>query len=367
LPLDYTKLRDDFHAHLQMRGLHFVAPMVADALACFISSQFLLLAGPSGTGKSSLARALASFFSDRSSVIDSEPGLVRPQDLAGYASGLSGPSEFVATPATKALQDLVGSSDNPPVLIVEEANVSPIEGYLAPLTHGLSTLRTSPATWTMHSQASALPVRGDSAAPHVRPSLELKPFPRLLATINVDASAPAPANKVSARAAVLLLEPPTTEEAVSLPSPTNQAPVATAPPGYGTVGDPTDCLLARLSSQTDGVLRDELKAVTGDALEDARRMSPRMAQRALMYQAAYEAVCANEGGALEQHRSRHAAENALLHFLLPVLSPIDFTQVAQRLAEKSQPDGLLFDRLSTLRLDEEDWRQAPDDFWSGLS
>ena len=368
MPLDYAKLRDDFHAHLQMRGLHLAATMVADALACFISSQFLLVAGPSGTGKSSLARALATFFTDRWSAIDAEPGLVRPQDLAGYASGLSGTSEFVATPATQPLQDLiVGASDNLPVLIVEEANVSPIEGYLAPLTHGLSTLRASPITWAMHSQASDLPVRGDASATPVHATLQLEPFPRLLGTINVDATAPAPANKVSARAAVVLLEPPTTEEAVSLPAPTTTAPVTTSPPGYGTVGDPTDCLLARLSSQTDGPLRDELKAVTEDAIGDARRMSPRMAQRALMYQAAYEAVCENEGGTLEQHRSRHAAENALLHFLLPVLSPTAFTQVAQRLTPKAQPDGLLFDRLATLRLDEEDWRQAPDDFWSGLS
>jgi hypothetical protein len=143
--------------------------------------------------------------------------------------------------------------------------------------------------------------------------------------------------------------------------------VATAPPGYGTVGDPTDCLLARLSSQTDGPLRDALKTAAEDALEDARRMSPRMAQRALMYQAAYEAICENAGGPLEQHRARHAAENAVLHFLLPVLSPTEFTQVALRLRPKAQADGSLFDRLSTLRLDEEDWRQAPDDFWSGLT
>src|SRR4051794_14635411 len=131
MPLDYAKLRDDFHAHLQMRGMSLAGTMVADALACFVSSQFLLLAGPSGTGKSSLARALATFFTERWSVIDAEPGLVRPQDLAGYASGLSGSSEFVTTPATEPLQQLVGTSDSPPVLIVEEANVSPVEGYLA--------------------------------------------------------------------------------------------------------------------------------------------------------------------------------------------------------------------------------------------
>src|SRR3954452_6677605 len=108
-----------------MRKLRLSRPMIADALASFVSSQFVLLAGPSGTGKSSLSRALADFFTDRSAVVDSEPGLVRPQDLAGYASGLTGTEEFVATPATDALKRLHGTGQHPPVLVVEEANVSP--------------------------------------------------------------------------------------------------------------------------------------------------------------------------------------------------------------------------------------------------
>ena len=337
-------------------------PTIADALACFISNQFLLLAGPSGTGKSSLAHALADFFSSRSATVDSEPGLVRPQDLAGYASGLSGTEEFVATPATAALRSLHGPGPHPPTLIVEEANLSPIEGYLAPLTHGLSALRAGEVRWTMHSQANPLPVRGDAAADPVPSTLLLEPFPRLLATLNVDASAPAPANKVSARAAVLLLEPPELAEALSLPTPTSPLTQTSVPPGDGTGGDPTDSLLARISSQTDQPLRDALGVAAEDALENRRRVSPRMAQRALIYQAAYEAVCADAGGPLQEHRIRHAAENALLHYLLPVLSPTEFTQVAARLQKAAQPDGLLADRLSGLRLAEDDWRQAPDDF-----
>lgn len=368
MPPDYPQLLADFSTHLTLRGLSITPSTAADGLACFVSSQMLLLAGPSGTGKSSLARGLADFFSAEVAVIDAEPGLIRPQDLVGYSSSLTGTEEFVGTAATEELLSLHDTAgDDPPVLIVEEANLSPIEGYLAPLSHGLSGLSARTVRWPLHASAVELPLRG-KASVFSPPQLVLDPYPRMLGTLNVDASAPAPANKIAARGAVVLLEPPRLNVVVNLPPPGAHPPSAgSAPPGRGTVGNPTDPLLSRVTAGTDGPLREALRQAVYDALGDARRVSPRMAQRALMFQAAYEALCQSAGGSLEQHRARHAAENALLHVLLPVLSPTDFTEAARRLVSASQPNGLLHERLATLRLDEADWRHAPDDFWSGLS
>ncbi len=369
MPLDFDKLLPDFSAHLTLEGVRISDGAAADALASFASSQFLLLAGPSGTGKSSLARALATFFSEQIAVVDAEPSLLRPQDLAGYASALSGTPEYVGTPATEQILKLreTAHADSPPVLLVEEANLSPVEGYLAPLTHGLSGLSAERIVWPMHSSGTSLPLRGDQTGSSIPGEIPMSPFPRLLATINVDASAPAPANKVSARATVLLLEPPPLDEVVNLEFPVQKAAVVTAPPGRGTVGDPRDALLTRVANDEDQPLREELKHLGEIVLENRRRLSPRMAQRALMYQAAYEAIAVSASGALGTKRARHGAENALLHLLLPVLSPTEFTLVAHRLREAADENGLVNQRLHDLNLDSDDWQQAPDDFWSGLS
>ena len=65
----------------------------------------------------------------------------------------------------------------------------------------------------MHTQ----PGEVDSQVPgrKVPQVLELQPYPRFFATINVDADSPAPARKVVSRACVILLETPTFETALA--------------------------------------------------------------------------------------------------------------------------------------------------------
>jgi len=361
MPLPSTDLLRQFSIFLEAHGLRFDDGTKADALAAYLSSQILMFAGPSGTGKSSLAGALSHFFADRRARIEAEPGLVRPADLTGYPSVLTGRAEFVGTLALERLLVLEGATESPPVVLVEEANLSPIEGYLGAFTHQLGALAAREMTFDLHRDAHDMVSRGNLGL--VPPTLRLAPYPRLLLTLNVDATAPSPANKVVARACVLLLEPPDLD--VVFAEPPVEATTTETPPASGVAGHPGDCLLAAIDGGEDGELRDALKsafAVCGE-----RRISPRMAYRSLQYAAAYLAVVAGTP-ALEQHALVDAAQNALLHFVLPLLDPREFLEVAQLARRDARPGGALARRLDALPEAGDDLLGfVADDFWTGLT
>src|SRR5690242_14780704 len=121
MPVPSDSLAGEFKSHLAARDLDFDEATILDALAAYLSSQFLLFAGPSGTGKSSLARALATFFTDRFVALEAEVGLTRPADFVGYPSSITGASEYVTTPATDLLLELPSGGTNAlsPAVLVE--------------------------------------------------------------------------------------------------------------------------------------------------------------------------------------------------------------------------------------------------------
>ena len=201
------------------------------------------------------------------------------------------------------------------------------------------------------------------------PTLTFQPWPRVLTTINVDAGAPAPANKIVARGAVLLLEPPELSDAITSADGLFVSPPQTDPPGRGVDLDPRAALAAARHNKLEGQLRAALAAALGHATIGGRNLvSPRVAQKALLYLAAYDSIAEHASDpVLVPERRRDGAENALLHYVLPVLDPVHFGTVVESARDGSRPGGLLRDRLSRLRTTEAGLSALPDDFWSGLS
>lgn len=333
------QLLNDVNAYLASARIVFDTATTVDLLAAYLSSQFLLFAGPSGTGKSTAARAVGYTFCTPNSlgVIEGRRQLIGPEDVVGYYSALS--KSYVRVPDLKVLRQLaVSAPDAAPALLVEEINLSAVEGYLAPFTHGLSGPSTPEVAWDLHDLPLTEPPD----------QLELSPFPRLLGTINVDATAMAPAPKVVARACVVLLEPP---DDAGLGAALQQLKVPPRPPtiaeGFGAAlaGDPLEIFQAGVAQDADLVQHTDdlinLIRAAGPYAQHAGALGPMpnpVSRRQVVQLMAYaswfvllaEAHKAN-GGTLLGDPHRLGAENALLHFVLPTLPGVEFGVALQRL------------------------------------
>ena len=112
-------------------------------IAAIKSKPFLLLAGISGTGKSSIVRELARACWDEDSeefkaqkpknfeMIQVKPNWHDSSELIGYVSRVSGKAEFVAGEFLKFIAKAWEDTDTPYFLCLDEMNLAPVEQYFA--------------------------------------------------------------------------------------------------------------------------------------------------------------------------------------------------------------------------------------------
>jgi hypothetical protein len=342
---------------------------LVDLLAATLSSQFVIMAGPSGSGKSLMASALAAFFApaERRCRLEASRLLAKPEEFLGYYSYLAG-ERFVAYDPLLLLLDLDAPADGTPLMItIEEANLSPIEGYFPPLIHGLGELETKSLQLRLHTQPGEVESQvPDRKVPSV---LQLRSYPRFFATINVDAESPAPARKVVSRACVVLLETPTFETALAAADTLVRPSVEeSGGPASAHIGRPTIAFdrYAQAGSDLYQEALGERAAVLRDAL-GADVFAPRQLLRSLMYMAWFVELW-GEGEAGQGHPVvEAAADNALLHFVLPSLPAVQFGRALEAFDDGARA-GVLAIRISRLRgIVAEQQFGPPPDFWGALS
>ncbi len=342
---------------------------LVDVLAAALSSQFVIMAGPSGSGKSLVASALAAFFApkDRRCGLEASRLLAKPEEFLGYYSHLGG-DQFMAYDQLLALLELDAAQDGaPPMITIEEANLSPIEGYLSALVHGLGGLETTALSVCLHTQ----PGEVDSQVPDrkVPPVLKLAPYPRFFATINVDADSPAPARKVVSRACIVLLETPTFETALAAADTLVHPSVEDATgPAAAIIGRPT-IAFGRYAITCSEVYQQAL-GERANVLREGLGMdviAHRQLQRSLMYMAWYVELSGETEPEQGHPAVEAAADNALLHFVLPSLPAAQFERALEAL-DDGRRTGVLATRLARLRSVVTGQQFGPPpDFWGALS
>lgn len=363
-------LADAFRSLCQDHGVVYEPAVRRDMLAATLSSQLVLFAGPSGTGKSTAARMLARFFTTefRTRTVEVRPLWSGPEGLTGYYSRLT--STYDETPSLRPLVELgTATGGGVPFLILEEANLSPMEVYLGNVVTGLSGLAAEKIPWRLHWQSSPLLVEGMSSP--LPPEFILEPFPRFLGTINVDSTAGAPSAKVCGRALVVLLEPPSTTLAISsigaMQQPaSNQALAAVA---VKNIGAPSAAWWAFVAKESHTLLTDALGSLCAALEADlgAGHVSPREVQRSVMFMAWHVAIAEHDADFVSPPTAaREAAELAVLHVVLPGLGPSQFGAAVESLRTHATPGGILADRLARIS-STKGLYGAPADFWAALS
>lgn len=404
----YSGVTDAFRDVLQNRRIVLPTDECRDLVAAALSSQLLFLAGPSGTGKSAVADALATLFThpERRRQLQVPLGVATEGELYGYPTTIGGALQFqpsstldqftgLAPPAAAgggtppvalpAGQQVPGPPTSaavcPPILIFEEANLGTIEGYLASFMRDFSGSGSSKVTIALHGAAAAVPRTGGGAP--VPRSLEIGPWPRIFATLNVDQTAEPPSRKVAARGLAIVLEPPD----LSLDDLRSSALGGGAPPPPGHVyfqalGRPSSAvqhLQARDATLLDATVADVhgAAAALASVLKLPPVVSPRNLLRMVTFASAHLLVGLGEAGTAEPSDMlrKLGLEYAMLHVVLPSLSEEHFLRVRDAVGT---PAGAAFSPLAAQQADQArsplrrrlltvSGGRAASDFWSALS
>jgi hypothetical protein len=404
----YLGVTNAFRDVLSHRRIVLPRDESRDLVSAALSSQLLFMAGPSGTGKSAVADALAALFThpDRKRRLQVPLGVATESELLGYPTTIGGvlhfqpsawldefhglaPAATVAAAAAPLVLDAhqampgppTSAAICPPIIVFEEANLGTMEGYLSSFMRDFSGLSSQSVVLTLHGSAAPVARTGGGVA--VPRTLEVGLWPRVIATLNVDQTAEPPSRKVAARGLAIVLEPPELTLADLRHSALGGG--EPAPPGheyFQALGRPTDAIQAlNAHSPTlfDDVLSDvhAAAAAVASVLKLPPVVSPRNLLRMVTFTSTHLLVGLGEGEEAEPADLLRmlGLEYAILHIVLPSLSEENFHRVRAAVGtDAGRPFAPLAGQPATMgrsplhrRLQTVSAGRAATDFWSALS
>ncbi|WP_242076326.1 McrB family protein [Brevundimonas diminuta] len=126
---DYSELAPLLQAKLRDDGMLFAQAQLRDFVALLRTHDLVVLAGDSGTGKTSLVRTVAAAIGARCSIIPVKPNWSGPEDLLGYYNPLQ--RSYHSTPFLQALQRAEAEPDRLHFICLDEMNLARVEYYFA--------------------------------------------------------------------------------------------------------------------------------------------------------------------------------------------------------------------------------------------
>lgn len=126
---DFSRLALVLQVQMQNAGLLYPQALLRDFLALLRTRDLIVLAGDSGSGKTSLVRAVAKAIGGVCTVVPVKPNWTGPEDLLGYYNPIE--RSYQATPFLIALQAAARHPDVPHFICLDEMNLARIEHYFA--------------------------------------------------------------------------------------------------------------------------------------------------------------------------------------------------------------------------------------------
>lgn len=139
---DFAQLAPYTQARLRKKNMLFSQSQLRDFLALMRTNDIVVLAGDSGSGKTSLVRAVAESIGGRCAVIPVKPNWTGPEDLLGYYNPIE--RSYQATPFLQALQAAAREPEVPHFICLDEMNLARVEHYFADFLSLLEARDTSP-------------------------------------------------------------------------------------------------------------------------------------------------------------------------------------------------------------------------------
>lgn len=139
---DFTRLAPLLQSRLAEGGLLYSQAQLRDFLALLRTRDLIVLAGDSGSGKTSLVRAAAAAIGGICTVIPVKPNWTGPEDLLGYYNPIE--RSYQATPFLLALQAAARSPQVPHFICLDEMNLARVEHYFADFLSLLEHRSASP-------------------------------------------------------------------------------------------------------------------------------------------------------------------------------------------------------------------------------
>lgn len=139
---DFARVAPFVQARLWKRRMLFSKALLRDFLALIRTHDLIVLAGDSGSGKTSLIRAVADSIGGRCTVIPVKPNWTGPEDLLGYYNPIE--RSYQPTPFLLALQAAQKEPEVPHFICLDEMNLARIEHYFADFLSVLEVRNESP-------------------------------------------------------------------------------------------------------------------------------------------------------------------------------------------------------------------------------
>lgn len=185
---------ENLHARLRARGGFYTPTLVAQYEMAVAESRLVILAGPSGTGKTRLAGEAAAELGAAFCLVAVRPDWHANEDLLGYLPPFPG-ARFSSTPASQFIVAAAGDPGRPYHLCLDEMNLARPEHYLAELLSKMEIPGGRVAFHTGGDEEAGFPTEVAYPANLV-----------VVGTVNLDETTQPVSAKILDRAAYLVVE-----------------------------------------------------------------------------------------------------------------------------------------------------------------